>query len=80
VTVHHLPGTKLSPEVVLHRTLQKIEDIQSVIVLIAWKDDPDRTWSADWSLMKKSDFAAAAMVLHWFVMQELGQGYEEDGR
>ena len=54
----HLPGTKLSPETVLHRTLNKLEHIEHVIVIIGWKDG---AVACDWSLMRTSDLSFAAV-------------------
>jgi len=56
----HLPGTKLTPDVVLHRTLNKVPRMKGVIVLIQWDDD---TWAIDWSLMTTADMAFAAKTL-----------------
>ena len=56
----HLPGTRLSPEVVLHRTLAKLPRIKAVAVVITWDDD---TIDTDWSQMKSSELAACSMVL-----------------
>lgn len=56
----HLPGTVLSPEVVLHRTLNKLEHIKAVAVVIQWDDD---TFDTDWSQMRVSEICMAAMVL-----------------
>lgn len=56
----HLPGTKLSPEVVLHRTLAKRDRIKAVIVAIQWDDD---SFSVDWSMMQSSTFCFGATVV-----------------
>lgn len=58
--IKHLPGTKLAPEVLLHRTLQKIDRIKSVIVVIQWDDD---TFDSDWSSQKVSELCMGSMVL-----------------
>ena len=47
--------------VVLERTLDKIDSIDDVIVVVRWKDG---TVDCDWSNMKKSDFAFSAMAVH----------------
>ena len=54
------PGTPLTPEVVLHRTLNKIARIKSVIVIMTWDDDSVDT---DHSLQSASDMVFAAKVL-----------------
>lgn len=56
-----LPGTAPSVEVVLHRTLNKLDRIKSVTIVIQWDDD---TLDADWSTMKTSELAMAALVLN----------------
>ncbi len=56
----HLPGTVLAAEVVLHRTLQKIDRIKAVAVIIQWDDD---TFSSDHSSMKMSELCMASFTL-----------------
>lgn len=58
----HLPGTKLTPDVVLHRTLNKIEHIEAVTVIIQWKFDS--SMSVDWSSMAARDLALASLVMN----------------
>ncbi len=58
--VKHLPGTTLTPEVVLHRTLGKLDRIKNVAVIIQWDDD---TMDIDWSQMKASELCMAAILL-----------------
>lgn len=58
----HLPGTKLTPDVVLHRTLNKIEHIEAVTVIIQWK--ADSSLSVDWSSMAARDLALASLVMN----------------
>lgn len=57
----HLPGTTLTPEVVVHRTLQKLDRIKAVLVVIQWDDE---TFDLDWSQMKTSELCMAAMCAH----------------
>ena len=56
----HLPGTVLTPEVVLHRTLNKKDRIKAIVAVIQWDDD---TFSADWSQMRVSELCMASMIL-----------------
>lgn len=56
----HLPGTPLTPEVVLHRTLNKIARIKSVIVIMTWDDD---SVSTDHSLQSAADMVFGAKIL-----------------
>ena len=55
-----LPGTKLSPEVLLHQTLNKKHRIKNVTIVIQWDDD---TFDCDWSTMKVSELCMASMML-----------------
>ena len=64
----HLPGTKLTPEVVLHRTLTKLAHIKSVVVVIQWDDD---SVDCDWSSMKVSELCMGAMALDEEARKEL---------
>ena len=57
----HLPGTKLTPEVVLHRTLNKTEHIKAVAVIILWNNDEIAT---DWSQMKLSEICWMERQFH----------------
>lgn len=56
----HLPGTQLTPEVVLHRTLNKKDHIKSVTVIIQWDDD---SFAVDWSEQTNSAFCMGATIL-----------------
>lgn len=56
----HLPGTPLTPEIVLHRTLNKKERIKAVVVVIHWDDD---TFDTDHSLQSVAILAMAARML-----------------
>ena len=64
----HLPGTKLTPEVVLHRTLTKLPHIKSVVVVIQWDDG---SVECDWSSMMVSDLCMGAMALDEEARKEL---------
>ena len=50
----------LTPEVVLHRTLNKKDRIKAIVAVIQWDDD---TFSADWSQMRVSELCMASMIL-----------------
>lgn len=56
----HLPGTVLTPEVVLHRTLNKVDRIKGIVIVIQWDDD---TFNTDWSRMRVSELCMASMSL-----------------
>lgn len=49
-----------TPEVVLHRTLNKVKRIKSVVVVIQWDDE---TFDSDWSGQKTSELALSALHL-----------------
>lgn len=56
----HLPGTQLTPEVVLHRTLDKLAHIKAVTIVIQWNNDELAT---DWSQQRVSELCMASMHL-----------------
>ena len=58
--LQHLPGTRLMPEVVLHRTLNKCDRIKAVAIVIQWDDD---TMGTDWSQMTLSALHMAGFAL-----------------
>lgn len=60
----HLPGTKLTPDVVLHRTISKLDRIKAVTVIIQWDDD---TLDFDWSQQRVSDLCFGA----WSLLDEV---------
>lgn len=62
--LEHLPGTRLTPEVVLHRTLNKIDRIKAVAIVIQWDDDSMVT---DWSQMPVS----ALHMSGWALMSDV---------
>lgn len=74
-TLIHLPGTKLTPEVVLHRTLNKLEHIKSVALIICWNDD---TFDTDWSQQQLNVLCAGALVLQRQAVDAL-MGEDPDG-
>jgi hypothetical protein len=57
----HLPGTKLTPEVLLHRTLNNKDRIKAVVTVIMWDDGSVDT---ECSSMTKAEFCMMGMVLH----------------
>lgn len=58
----HLPGTRLTPEVVLHRTLNKLDQIKSVIVIIQWDDE---SHEIDWSQQPTSAMCTSVVALQY---------------
>ena len=54
------PGSCLSPEVLLHRTMPKLDRIKAITVIIQWDDD---TYACDWSSMRISELCMAEKVL-----------------
>ena len=57
----HMPGTALSPEVLLHQILDKAPGIKSVVIITQWEDG---TFESDWSSMKVSDLCMASRILN----------------
>lgn len=63
-----LPGSSVSPEVSLHRTLNKLDRIKAVAVIIQWDDG---TFNCDWSTFKISELCMAAKVFSMEVEDEI---------
>lgn len=72
----HLPGTDITPELVLARTLEKAKagHIKRVCVYIQWTDE---STDFDWSTMKQSDLAFMAVAMQLLVMEEMRMPQEE---
>jgi hypothetical protein len=68
-----LPGAKLTPEVLLARTADKLSRIKAVTVIIQWDDD---TVACDWSSMKTSELCMAKDVLALNVQAVLEGNYD----
>lgn len=60
MTIAHLPGTTLTPQVVLARNAEVLDDIAGVVVVIMRKD---RTFNADWSRLSAPELCMMARVL-----------------
>lgn len=71
----HLPTSRLTPEVVLHRTLNKVKDISAVAVVIKWNDN---TMEVDWSCMAISELCMASMVLDNTAQREMTRPAEDE--
>ena len=56
----HLPGARLSPEVVLHRVLADVKNIKAVAVVIQYEDGG---LHCDWSDMKVKDLCLCAYIM-----------------
>lgn len=67
----HLPGTAVSPQLVLHRTLDKLEHIKAVTVIIQWHNDEIAT---DWSQMRVSELCMALLTLEEQVKKTMFEG------
>lgn len=55
-----LPGSNVSPEVLLHRTLNKVGRIKAVVIAIQWDDE---SFDCDWSTLKLSELCMAEKVM-----------------
>ena len=67
----HLPGTAVSPQLVLHRTLDKLVHIKSVTIIIQWNNDE---FATDWSQMRVSELCMATMHLDEQVKKTMFDG------
>jgi hypothetical protein len=71
----HMPGTVLTPEVVLHRTLQKLEYIKSVVVIIEWDDE---THDMDWSKQRLDTLAMARLTIEKEIFDLINRGKNDE--
>ena len=67
----HLPGTAVSPQLVLHRTLDKLAHIKAVTIIIQWNNDE---FATDWSQMRVSELCMVCMHLDEQVKKTMFDG------
>ena len=65
-----IPGTGLSPEVLLHQILEDKDDIKAVVIVVEWKDG---VRSVAWSDMRVSETCMSSKVLDDAVSRELSK-------
>ena len=70
----HLTGTKLSPEVVLARTLEKAKRMKGVFIVVQWDDF---TFDMDWSQVSVSELCMAGKIFDRHVDQVLDEHRED---
>ena len=63
-----LPGTGLSPEVLLHQILEDRDNIKAVTIVVEWKDTKR---SVAWSDMPFSEACTSSKVLDYCMSKEL---------
>jgi heme-degrading monooxygenase HmoA len=66
MAIVRLPGTKLTPKILLAQTLEDADHIESVVVITKWKDD-DTTVA--WSRQEQQDVAFAVQILEMKLRQ-----------
>ena len=69
-----LPGTAVSPQLVLHRTLDKLAHIKAVTIIIQWNNDE---YATDWSQMRVSELCMVSMHLNEQVKKTM---FEDENR
>jgi hypothetical protein len=70
-----LRGSDNTPEVVLHRTLLKVDRIKAVTIMIEW-DNGDH--DVDWSIQDISELAATSKMLDYYAMVEIERAIKSD--
>lgn len=73
--LHHLPGSALSPQVVLSKALEEIGNIKSVAVIVQWDDD---SFSSDWSRQKISELCMGSMAHDFHVRKVMTGSIDEE--
>jgi len=56
--VHHLPGAKYSPKVLLHQVLEEVDELEGIMVIKNYKDGPV---TVTWTNMKAE---TASFMVH----------------
>jgi hypothetical protein len=71
--IHHLPTSRLTPEVLLHQILARKAPVKAVIIIT---QNEDNTMDCCWSNIQNSDLCMAAERLDMDVSKWLDQDYE----
>ena len=74
-SIIHQLGDKTSPLIVLHRTLEKIDDIESLAIVIKKKNGD---MQVDWSTLAISTMCMMATALDIMTRREMEESYELD--
>ena len=70
-----IPNRDTTPQVVLERTLDKIDRIKSIAVVIVWKgEDDDEEYGFDHSIMTTGTLGLCARILEAQTNQEFFHG------
>ena len=70
MSLTHLPGTRLTPEVLLHTALDNCQAIKAVAIVVIMDDD---TLECDWSQMTVAELCMAAKMLDIAMIEVLNK-------
>lgn len=70
--IHHLPTSKLTPEVLLHQILNR-KEVKSIVIIV---QNDDNTMDCCWSNMTHADLCMASIRFDMDVKKWLDQDYE----
>lgn len=76
MTIERLPGTELTPTVLLAQLLEDADDFKAIIVIKEYKDD---TMSVCWSRQLLKDVSFGSLVLQDKVLYEINNPPDESG-
>ena len=71
--VVYLPGSRVSPQVVLHQVVENVSRIKAVTLVIQWDND---TFDVDFSRQQVSELCMAAVLLQ-AEAAKIAQGNEQ---
>ncbi len=74
MTIERLPGTELTPKVLLAQLLEDADDFKSIIIIKEYKDGK---WSTCWSRQFLRDIALGIMVLQDKLQYEMNTPPDE---
>lgn len=72
MSIERLPGTPSTPLFTLHKLLESVDQIESLVVVVAWKDSEDKIChQVCWSAQGYGRLAVAAIACHDKVTREI---------
>jgi hypothetical protein len=75
MTVVTMPGVRMSPQTALHNILDKVDEVESVVIVTSYKDGDIVT---SWSNMPTGDLCMASLVLQDYATRVLRGEYDDD--
>lgn len=70
--IERLPGVRSTPLILLHKLLEDVEKIESLVVTVEWKsDDGTTSHGVHWTAQRRSTLALASIATQQVIAGEI---------